>query len=88
MTKIYSLDILKISFEGSFKNKTELLQYKNCGCFYCLNLLKVEEITEWVNESDNTETAVCPKCGIDSILSEKYPIFEKIFMEEMQNYWF
>jgi len=87
MKNQHSLDVLKNSHKGSFKNKEELLNYENCGCFLCLNIFKTKELIEWIEESDKKETAICPKCRVDSVLSEKYPISDKIFMEEMQNYW-
>ncbi|GEC77132.1 hypothetical protein [Flavobacterium aquatile] len=47
------------------------------------------EIEEWIEENDNRgETAVCPKCGIDSVLSDEFPIEDKIFMEQMCLHWF
>ena len=87
MKNQYSLDVLKNSHKGCFKNKEELLNYKNKKCNQRLNIFKTKELIEWIEESDKKETAICPKCGVDSILSEKYPISDKIFMEEMQNYW-
>lgn len=44
-----------------------------CGCFYCLQIFDGEQILEWV---DDGRTALCPFCGIDSVISEfeKYTI--------------
>lgn len=88
MKNKYTLDIIKNSHKGCFKNKDEVLNFEECGCFYCTTIFSTSEIDEWIEESDGKETAVCPKCGIDSILSEKYPIFDKVFLDEMQFYWF
>lgn len=49
----------------SFKNK-ELLDLENYGsCFSCFYASKISEIKRW---TDCGQTAICPKCGIDSIL--------------------
>jgi hypothetical protein len=63
-----------------------LLKDKVCGCFSCLKIFAPTEIKEWVDED---KTAICPYCGIASIISEssKIPI-TKDFLEEMNNYWF
>ena len=57
-----------------------------CGCFFCIEIFNPKEITEWI---DNGQTAMCPKCGIDSIIGESsgYPI-KKEFLKEMNEYWF
>lgn len=88
MEEKYSKEFLKTSHQGSFKNKKELLSSENCGCFYCGAFFSSKEIKEWIIESDNNETAICPKCDIDSVLSEKYPISDKIFLSEMNKFWF
>ncbi|WGL60086.1 hypothetical protein QEJ31_00520 [Pigmentibacter sp. JX0631] len=56
-----------MSFKGdlSFKNRNILEKYKKCSCFYCLKTFETSEITEYV---DNNETALCPYCGIDSVV--------------------
>ncbi len=46
-----------------------------CGCFYCLKLFPPQEITEWLEESKSSprgpgKTAICPHCGIDSVLPD------------------
>ena len=53
---------------------------KICGCFHCLEFFPPSEITEWLDESEDCprgagKTAVCPKCGIDSVLPES-PLYK------------
>jgi hypothetical protein len=57
-----------------------------CGCFYCLETFAPPEITEWV---DNGQTALCPKCGIDSVLpsASGYPL-DPDFLMQMNEHWF
>jgi len=68
-------------------NKTELLKDKKCGCFYCLKIFEPTEICRWLNEGNGT--AVCPFCGIDSVIGESsgFPI-EIDFLQGMKEYWF
>ncbi len=71
----------------SSNHKESLLQDEECGCFYCLSIFHPEEIKYWVK--DKTGTAMCPYCGIDSVIGESsgYPITET-FLEKMKAYWF
>lgn len=83
----YSNDFLELAHKSSSSHKTEILTSDLCGCFYCEQTYSPQEIEEWIDEK-NGETAICPKCGIDSVLSSKFPITDKVFLDEMNKYWF
>ena len=56
-------------------HKEAVLNSKYCGCFCCSTIFKSEKIEEWIDEPDDCprgkgKTAVCPNCGIDSVLPE------------------
>ena len=38
-----------------------------CVCVYCLMRFTPGEIVEW---TDNKMTAICPHCGVDSVISK------------------
>ena len=70
----------------------KLKKDKICGCFYCLSVYSPEEIESWIIADDDIDrfgTAICPHCGIDSVIGESsgYPI-TKEFLQEMNEYWF
>ena len=70
-------------------HKDEIINSKMCGCFYCEETFLPTEIEEWIEENIvNGETAICPKCNIDSVLSDKFPIFDKEFLSAMNKFWF
>lgn len=73
-------------FYSSF-NRKDLERDDICGCFYCLKIFNPKEIEEW--EGKREDTALCPYCGIDSIIgqSSKFPI-TKGFLEKMNQKWF
>lgn len=73
--------------EFSSNHKNVLLKDEKCGCFYCLKIFNPNKIEEWID--DESGTAICPYCGIDSIIGESsgFPITED-FLKEMNNYWF
>ena len=78
----------KIAAHKFASNHRELLRNDRvCGCFYCQKIFSPAEIENWVEDSGGT--AICPYCGIDSIIGEGsgYPITED-FLLEMNEYWF
>jgi hypothetical protein len=77
--------ILAHKFCGNHKH--ELEQDEICGCFYCMEIFSPREINFWID--DTSGTAVCPYCGIDSVIgkSSGFPI-TKEFLTKMNKYWF
>lgn len=53
-----------------------------CGCYYCLEIVNGTDITE---TCDNGLTAICPKCGIDSLLPG---IIDENLLEQGNEMWF
>lgn len=55
-----------------------------CGCFYCLSIFPSSEVTEFW---DSQKTAVCPKCGIDSLLFDSQDILlTETLLRQMQTF--
>jgi hypothetical protein len=57
-----------------------------CGCFHCLATFEPSEIRRWLESED---AALCPRCGIDSVLPDTagFPISPE-FLAQMQFHWF
>ncbi len=74
----------------SSKHKESILKSKNCGCFSCLQIFSLDEINDWCDEDENKvgQTAICPRCGIDSIIGDFDLNFDKQFLAEMNKQWF
>lgn len=83
MNEIY----LKRAHRHSYANKDELKHSKICGCFNCLKIFSPKDIKEYIDDKEGM-TAVCPYCGIDSIIGEssEYKISRE-FLKEMKDYW-
>ena len=77
---------IRSAHKHSSQHRSEIESSDVCGCFYCGKTFPPSEIQEWV---DDGKTAMCPKCGIDSVLGSAsgYP-FTKEFLDEMNQYWF
>lgn len=70
----------------SSHNKELIENAEKCYCFYCKKSFGKNEIN---NYTDNGQTALCPHCGIDSVLPDS--IEENIdnkTLSDMNKYWF
>jgi hypothetical protein len=80
----------------SSKNRQLLGKSVLAGCFYCCNTFSPSEIQDWVDgkqvetgELDDGITALCPRCGIDSVLPEGIPFhLDGALLAEMHEYFF
>ncbi|MFE0233479.1 cytoplasmic protein [Brucella anthropi] len=79
------VDIIE-AHKRSIHHRPEIEASGKCGCFYCLEIFEPGAITEWVDDDD---TALCPHCGIDSVIGDAsgYPI-DGAFLTRMHGHWF
>ena len=63
-------------------SKHKHLLKDNISCFFCFRYSKVTDIDEWC---DKGTTAICPFCGIDTILPE---IIDQELLIKMHEYYF
>lgn len=61
----------------AFKNRKNL--NGSCGCYRCVSIFDVSEITDW---TDGDETAYCPRCNADSVI----PAADNLL--EVHEHWF
>jgi len=91
-------DDVDLAHEHSSQHRPEVLASDLCGCFYCLATFMPSEIRDWVDwpegtpeerELDLGTTALCPRCGIDSVIGRAsgFPI-TPAFLDRMQARWF
>jgi endogenous inhibitor of DNA gyrase (YacG/DUF329 family) len=77
---------IKNAHKHSSNHKSKLKTDNICGCFYCLSIFNPNKIETWL---ETEETALCPYCGIDSVIGESsgFPI-TRAFLKQMNKYWF
>lgn len=89
---------LEAAHEHSTGHRAELAASDLCGCFYCLATFPPFEVTEWIDwpadtprEAENARgrTALCPRCGIDSVIGSAsgFPLTPE-FLARMEAHWF
>lgn len=70
----------------SSHNRELVARSRKCYCFYCQSVSEAEQVTRYFEDE---QTALCPNCGIDSILPDGIdePLDESI-ISQMHDYWF
>ena len=77
---------LRIAHLMSSDHRGEIERSQFCGCFYCKRTFGPDQIVEWV---DDDSTALCPHCGIDSVIGDASGIkLTEEFLRDMHAVWF
>ena len=71
--------------QKSWRNSSELSGAEICACFYCFKEFGPTEIVKW---TDDGETALCPFCGIDSIIGFYAQSIDRDLLSQMHDRWF
>ena len=71
--------IVKAASDHSFNTRDAVNAGGQCGCFHCLRTFAANDVTKWFGNS-----AVCPFCHIDSVLSENVDPIDHDFLLRMQ----
>jgi len=84
---------IREAHDRSSKHRAEILASDHCACFYCLATFPPSAVQPWTDVSTDSglgQTALCPKCGIDSVLGSAASgvALTDHFLEEMHRYWF
>jgi hypothetical protein len=87
-----------LAHKHSSAHRQELMASGICGCFYCLKIFEPTKVNEWTDYPPGTQegqelvlgtTALCPCCGIDSVIGDRsgFPITGQ-FLAQMKQRWF
>ena len=83
---------LELAHTFSNNHKQALSVEQRCGCFYCQSIFSSKEILDWLeddNPCDRLGTALCPNCGIDSVIGESSGFeITNDFLRAMNLKWF
>jgi hypothetical protein len=79
-------DDLDAAYGFSTNHRRQIEASEVCGCFFCAAVFATGEIQEWV---DDGQTAICPRCGVDSVIGSGsgVPIGHE-FLVRMRKAWF
>ncbi|WP_411352533.1 cytoplasmic protein [Leisingera aquaemixtae] len=82
---------LKTAHGHSSRHRSEIERSQKCGCFHCTALFSPSQISDWCDEEHPQQqwTAICPKCGIDSVIGDASGIdVSPEFLTAMNKHWF
>lgn len=70
----------------SSRHRAEIEVSARCGCFFCFRTFPNTEIKAW---TDANQTALCPRCGVDSVLgSASKHRLDDTFLRQMHTHFF
>ncbi len=52
-------------------NDREILNSDTCSCIFCRQTYSAREISDWIPNPDGTLNAICPICGMDTVIGDK-----------------
>jgi len=59
------------------RNNKKLIANVKCGCFNCLETFESSAVVDFI---DNSNTALCPRCGVDAVLASDTKVTVTIAM--------
>ena len=88
--KAWTVDALKAVYSHSIRNEESILKSDFCGCFHCISIFPVADVksSAMMVEKDGCKTAICPICGIDSVLGDASVEITAELLETMNEYYF
>ena len=84
----WTIPELNVFYSHSIRNEESILKSDSCGCFHCISIFPAIDIKETVVEKDGFKTAICPICGIDSVLGDASVEISAELIESMNEYYF
>ena len=86
---LQSMDIIK-AHRFSSRHRRSISFSKKCGCFYCFKIFTPREIKDWIDEDEKGkgQTAICPYCGIDSVIGDYDVKLNMPLLRKMKKRWF
>ena len=88
--KAWTVDALKAVYSHSIRNEESINNSDFCGCFHCISIFPVADVklSDLIIEKDGHRTAICPICGIDSVLGDASVEITAELLEAMNEYYF
>jgi hypothetical protein len=70
----------------SMRHRAEIEASTRCACFFCFRTFAATDIKTWI---DGNQTALCPRCGVDSVLgSASTHRLDDAFLRGMHQHFF
>ena len=82
----FTTEQLTAAHKHCSRNKEAISKSTLCACFYCEQVYPAAAVEKYTYPQD----ALCPKCGIDSVLADAdgEELTEARFLKAMYEHWF
>ena len=90
LDKAWTIDALKAVYSHSIRNEESILKSDFCGCFHCISIFPVADVksSAMMVEKDGCKTAICPICGIDSVIGDASVEITAEILESLNEHYF
>ena len=79
-------DVCATAKTHSSQHRVEIEASGRCACFFCFRTFRSTEIKAWI---DANQTALCPSCGVDSVIgSASKQRLDDAFLRGMHQHFF
>lgn len=79
-------DLCVAARKHASNHRAEIEASPRCACFFCFRTFANTEIKKW---TDTNQTALCPRCGVDSVLgSASNHRLDDTFLRGMHTHFF
>ena len=84
------LSTYQIHHDYTFANEDYVKSSNKCGCFHCGKIFDASEVEEekYIKEKNGKRTAICPYCGIDSVIPDSKVELTSELIQLMNDEWF
>ena len=88
--KAWTIPELNAFYTLSIRNEESIRKSNLCGCFHCISIFPAVDVksAEFIIEKDGSRTAICPICGIDSVLGDASVEISAELLEALNEYYF
>jgi hypothetical protein len=76
---------LSQAYEHSRLNRRFITPGSTCRCFHCLESFAGDQIS---GRTDDGETALCPHCGVDAVVSSAADRLSEGLIRQLRAIWF
>ena len=57
-------------YKHTKNNELDILRSKNCSCLFCRQTFNARKVSEWTSGKNNQMSAICPECGMDTLVGD------------------
>lgn len=74
-------------YNFSVHNEKDLENSLVAHCFSCLQTYSVDQIDEFIEEKNGTQTAICPICYVDAVIAGNKNVSDQQLLELNRTYF-